>query len=423
MRIFRHKFITEMETRKLHSEREMQMELQRQQYGQSISRNSSREQLNSFGNPNTFQPHQMNSWNNNSSHPDLINSNTNRLPPVINHNQIGQQPIASLINRHQNQPFNHIQQYPVHQNQQQQGVFNPYGSSIPMGQSVQLNNLHHQGQMSNNIPNQGQMRSFQGQALQPPYAVHEQELYHNYETTHKQEYHYETLHGSHHNYYQQNLPYNQNQNLPTSSSDNQSHQNLQMVDAQSNIPGSERKFSVNSQTSKGTNLNPNESQRPIVVSPKPNSNNENLNCSNDNFNQSSPRSGGRKVSSSSTPPKRPQTLSMESQNERDSKTEETSKMRTRGKNVEKKDTFESSCAISPLDPEVQISSSVEVTPENSPVHVKSKRSNKNDVMTSDEVDSKRDAIDKSGATSPSQQKSGIDPPQIDSSNCKLHEYN
>ena len=44
------------------------------------------------------------------------------------------------------------------------------------------------------------------QSLQPPYATQDQEMYQHYETTHRQEYNYDTLHGTHHSYYQQS-PY------------------------------------------------------------------------------------------------------------------------------------------------------------------------------------------------------------------------
>ena len=278
-----------------------------------------------------------------------------RLPPVstsvMNHNQVNPLAGHQSLNRHQsNPPFNHA------------SVQNPASSMYPNYGSQQAFPVHH-GNQNFQLASSRPQSMYAMQGLQPPYAVHDNEAYHNFETTHNQEYHYETLHGSHHNYYHQHPPpvssHNPYAQPPTSVYQHPPVYSSSQVPVQSQSNMSENHQNISnegqflrsrSNSALSSNLNTSPRQMYDVAS--------NDNVSNMNANLAKPKA------------KRPQTLDMRSEkgnakgNEK--KQGEGNLMNRSEKN--RATAYDSSSAISPLDPDIRISSSVEVTPENSPVH-------------------------------------------------------
>ncbi len=294
--------MVEMEARKLQSDRE-QFEMQRH----FENMNKPVPEMNNFVNPafHLLQQHQ---------HPQFWNQMSPPKPPNVLNMPAG---------------------YPLHHQQAAQ----MYPSKTPPPYAYHPSSLPSARRASASP-------YYPYQQLQPPYAVQDQEMYHNYETTHKQEYNYETLHASHHNYYQQQPPpsvvypksvANSSQDQfvspPANGNTADAERLLDNQNIYSNDINDQTKATVPHQDLGTSDVDPNMTRKDSM----------------------GPQKVGSKVS-------RPQSLPVQHM------AASTPRQQSRSK-----DTFDESEAasvISPIDPDVEVSSSVEVTPENSPVRSK-----------------------------------------------------
>ena len=165
------------------------------------------------------------------------------------------------------------------------------------------------------------------QPPQPPYATQDQEMYQHYETTHRQEYNYETLHGTHHNFYQQPYQVQQVVSHPVNVHPAQSYPGLyDLGDGKSRSFHEDLVRDARPIEQAVSTHNPNEAQD------------------------------------------RPNTLPVIPKTD----------------NFQKSDSLESELCtlLSPMDPNAEVSSSVEVTPENSPRHEQKHRAPSSTIKSS-----------------------------------------